>query len=307
VRDEAPRIPVLAAPTAAGKTVAALAMARSTPLEVISADAMQVYRGLDIGTAKPGPLDRVRVPHHVIDVVAPSEPFSVADYVRHAEAAIAAVLERGLVPLVVGGTGLYLRALAEGVPGTPSADCAQQAAIADEIAERGLDSLIAELERASPLDAARTQRNPRRVVRAVEVLRRTGRPASRHPPRPPRFRYATAVLLPEGAALEARVRSRTRRMIEAGWLDEVRALLPSMRRWATAAQAIGYCELRAHLAGEYSLAEAMARIDVATLRYAKRQRTWFRRTPADAARWSGTGETHLDDLDAWLRSHLPRR
>jgi tRNA dimethylallyltransferase len=106
VRDEAPRIPVLAAPTAAGKTVAALAMARSTPLEVVSADAMQVYRGLDIGTAKPGPLDRVRVPHHVIDVVAPSEPFSVADYVRHAEAAIAAVLERGLVPLVVGGTGL---------------------------------------------------------------------------------------------------------------------------------------------------------------------------------------------------------
>jgi tRNA dimethylallyltransferase len=302
VRDAAPRIPVLAAPTAAGKTAAALAMARGTPLEIVSADAMQVYRGLDIGTAKPRPLERVRVPHHVIDVVAPTAPFSVADYVRYAEDAIADVLSRGLVPLVVGGTGLYLRALAEGVPGTPAADRARQAEIELELEEAGIDALLAELERASPVDAARTQRNPRRVVRAVEILRRTGRPASEHPRRPARYRYVSAVLLPDAATLEPRVRTRTRGMIEEGWLDEVRRLMPTMERWATAAQAIGYDELRRHLLGEWPLEVALERIDAATLRYAKRQRTWFRRQPRDAARWPGTGERHLADLEAWLRA-----
>ena len=307
VTDAGRRIAVLAAPTAAGKTAAAMAMARSTPLEIVSADAMQVYRGLDIGTAKPGPLEQVRVRHHVIDVVAPTVAFSVADYVRHAEAAIEDVLERGLVPLVVGGTGLYLRALAEGLPGTPSADRTLQAELALELEARGLDALLEEIARASPADAARTQRNPRRVLRALEILRRTGRPASAHPRRPPRFRYASAVLLPDQATLEARVRARTRRMIDGGWLDEVRALIPTMPRWATASQAIGYEDLRRHLQGECTLEEAVARIETATLRYAKRQRTWFRRTPSDAARWLGTGEGHLDDLDAWLRARVGRR
>jgi tRNA dimethylallyltransferase len=302
VRDDAPRIAVLAAPTAAGKTAASLAMARFTPLEIVSADAMQVYRGLDIGTAKPDAITRVRVPHHLLDVVSPTTPFSVADYVPRAEAAIADVLERGLAPLVVGGTGLYLRALAEGLPSTPVADRTLQGQIARELEERGIDALVDEIARSSPNDAARTQRNPRRVVRALEILRTTGRAASEHPPHPPRFRYATAVLMPDARTLEARVRERTRAMIAAGWLDEVRALLPSMPRWATAAQAIGYADLGRHLEGACTLEEALARIETATLRYAKRQRTWFRRTPSDAARWFGTGEQHGADLEAWFRA-----
>jgi tRNA dimethylallyltransferase len=302
VRDDAPRIAVLAAPTAAGKTAASLAMARFTPLEIVSADAMQVYRGLDIGTAKPDAADRARVPHHLLDVVSPTVAFSVADYVPRAEAAITDVLERGLVPLVVGGTGLYLRALAEGLPSTPAADRVLPDAIARELDDRGIDALLDEIARSSARDAARTQRNPRRVVRALEILRRTGRAASEHPPHPPRYRYATAVLLPDARTLEGRVRERTRAMIAAGWLDEVRALLPSMPRWVTAAQAIGYGDLARHLAGACTLEEAVARIEAATLRYAKRQRTWFRRTPSDAARWFGTGDEHAADLAAWFRA-----
>jgi tRNA dimethylallyltransferase len=308
VRDATRRVPALAAPTATGKTAAALALARALApevrLEVVSADAMQVYRGLDVGTAKPGPEERARVPHHVIDVVDPSEAFSVADYVPRAEAAIGEALARGALPLVVGGTGFYLQALAQGLPTTPPADREMQAEIAAELEARGTPALLEELVAASPADAARTQGNPRRVVRAVEVLRRSGRPPSAHPRRPPRFRYGTAVLLPDQATLAARVGERTRALLSAGWLEEVRELMPGMPRWRTAVQAIGYQELRRHLAGECTLDEALRRIEVATLRYAKRQRTWFRRTPRDAARWPGTAEAHLTELEAWLRGFV---
>ncbi len=302
VRVATPRIPVLAAPTAAGKTAAAFALARASRarIEVVSADAMQVYCGLDIGTAKPSADERRRLSHHLIDVVEPTAGFSVAAYVRLAEGAIADVLERGALPLVVGGTGLYLRALEEGLPGTPPADRERQAEIEAEMNERGLDALVAELHRASPSDAARAGRNPRRIVRALEVLRATGRPASMHGRRPPRFRYRTAVLLPGAAVLEGRIRERAREMIARGWLDEVVRLAPSMPQWATAAQAIGYDELRRHLEGAWSLDRALERIDGATLRYAKRQRTWFRRTPSDATRWHAPAEGHLDDLLRWL-------
>jgi tRNA dimethylallyltransferase len=296
---------VLAAPTASGKTAAALALARVVPLEVVSADAMQVYRGLDVGTAKPSREERERVPHHVVDVVGPDVAFSVADYVREAEAAIDDVLARGLVPLVVGGTGFYLRALAEGLPGTPPADPARGAELAHELAERGLEPLVRELAEASPADAARAQRNPRRVLRALEVLRDTGRPPSAYPPRPPRNRYATVVVLPPTEGLAERIAQRTRRMVEEGWLDEVRALRGGLPAWRTASQAIGYDLLRRHLEGEHSLEEAIARIETATLQYAKRQRTWFRRTPADATRLDGFADERVDELLACLRAQVP--
>jgi tRNA dimethylallyltransferase len=298
---------VLVAPTASGKTAAALAMARRVPLEVVSADAMQVYRGLDIGTAKPTRSERLVVPHHMLDVVEPHVAFSVADYVRQAEAAIDDVVARGFVPLVVGGTGFYLRALAEGLPGTPPSDPALQAELAHELEERGLEALLAELERASPADAARAQRNPRRVLRALEVLRATGRPASAHPPQAPRYRFVTAVVLPSQKVLAERIALRTQQMLGAGWLDEVRALLPGMRRWKTAAQAIGYDLLRRHLEGAITLAEATARIEAATLHYAKRQRTWFRKTPADGARFEGCAEERVDDVVAYFRAQADLR
>jgi tRNA dimethylallyltransferase len=297
---------VIAAPTASGKTAAALALAAAFPIEVVSADAMQVYRGLDVGTAKPSHEERARVPHHVLDVVEPSEAFSVAAFVRHAEAAIADVLRRGALPLVVGGTGFYLRALDRGLPGTPPADRSRQAAIEAELADRGLDALVAELAAAAPTDAAQAGRNPRRVVRALEVLRATGQPASALPGRPPRYRYATAVLLPPHDVLADRIRARTRRLVAEGWLEEVARLAPTMSAWPTARQAIGYDVLRRHLSGELTVEEALASIDTATTRYAKRQRTWFVRTPAEALRMVGTAEARVGDLAAWLASEAAR-
>jgi tRNA dimethylallyltransferase len=301
VRDALAWVPVLAAPTASGKTATVLRLAERWPLEVVSADAMQVYRGLAIGTASPDADQRARVPHHLVGVIDPATPFSVAAYVRAAETVIAEVGARGRVPLVVGGTGFYLNALAEGLPTTPPADREVQAAIAAELAAVGLEPLLRELAVASPADAGRTQRNPRRVVRAVEVLRRTGAPPSAFPPRPPRFRYAFAVALPAPETLQARVRQRTRALIEAGWLEEVAALAPSMHAWATARQAIGYEPLRRVLTGELRLEDALAGIEQATLRYAKRQRTWFRRRPPTARRWLGTVCEHEADLELWLR------
>ena len=302
MRDALARVPVLAAPTASGKTAAVLRLAERWPLEVVSADAMQVYRGLSIGTASPSAEERARVPHHLVGVIDPTEPFSVAAYVRAAEAAIADVLARGHVPFVVGGTGFYLNALAEGLPTTPRAERTVQAGIAAELDAVGLEPLLRELAAASPGDAERTQRNPRRVVRALEVLRRTGKPPSAFARLPPRHRYACAVVLPPPETLRARVSERTRAMIEAGWLDEVRALAPRMDAWATARQAIGYEALRRVLTGALRLEDAVAGIEQATLRYAKRQRTWFRRRPAGARRWYGTVREHESELARWLGS-----
>ena len=297
---------MLAAPTASGKTATVLRLAERWPLEVVSADAMQVYRGLVIGTASPTAEQRVRVPHHLVGVVDPATPYSVADYVRAAEATIGDVMGRGRVPLVVGGTGFYLNALAEGLPTTPKADRRMQAALAGELAERGLDALLSELSEASADDAARTQRNPRRVIRALEVVRRTGRPPSSFPPQPPRFAFAFAVALPEPSTLQERVRERTRAMIEAGWLDEVRALAPGMHAWVTARQAIGYEALRRVLVGEMRLEDALVGIEQATVRYAKRQRTWFRQRPAEALRLVGTADAHETALSAWLERVVGR-
>jgi tRNA dimethylallyltransferase len=287
-------VPVLAAPTAAGKTAAALRLAAHPAgrgLEVISADAMQVYRGLDVASAKPTAAERARVPHHALDLVEPSEPFSVAAWVAAAEAAIDDVLARGGRPLVVGGTGFYVAALQEGLPTTPPSDPAQRAALEAELAVRGLEALEAELRAAAPEDAARAQRNPRRVLRALEVLRATGRPPSSFPAAPARFALRTFVALPPPVRLAERVRERVAAMVAAGLVDEVARLLATVPPEATVWQAIGPKELAPVLRGERPLAAALDEVASATLRYAKRQRTWFAKRPADA-------ERHPDVLDA---------
>lgn len=272
-------IPILGGPTASGKSAVALTLADQLGLEIVVADAMQVYRGMDIGTAKPTPAERERVPHHLIDIVSPAEPFSVADYVRRAEQTLGAILARGRLPLVVGGTGFYMRALAEGLPTAPPADPEAQAPLWQDYEKHGLSRMVAELERLSPQDAARAQRNPRRVIRALEVLRRTGRPPSAFPRSTPAFRYDKAVLLPTMDTLRPRIVERTRRMFEAGLVAEVRALLETYPQPLTALQAIGYKEIATHLAGRSTLEEAEVAVTIATLQYARRQRTWFRKEP----------------------------
>ncbi|RDI95798.1 tRNA (adenosine(37)-N6)-dimethylallyltransferase MiaA [Meiothermus sp. QL-1] len=294
-------IPVLAGPTATGKTTLALRLGEVWPLEVISADASMVYVGMDIGTAKPSPEERARVPHHLVDVVRPDQPFSVADYVARAEAAIQGVLERGRIPLVVGGTGYYIRTLAEGLHALPPPDPALQAELWGLLELRGLEPLQAELAAHSPEDALRVGKNPRRLVRALEVLRRTGLPPSRLPRRPPRFRYRKLILWPAWDWLEPRLAFRVEGMLERGLVEEVRGLLRAYPSMPTALQAIGYKEIAAYLRGDCTLEEARAAMLRATRAYAKRQYTWFRKEPGPVVFLPRAGEEALAEVEAWLR------
>jgi tRNA dimethylallyltransferase len=300
-RKSSPTVPLLGAPTASGKSAAALELAERFPLEIVTADAMQVYLGMDIGTGKPDAEERARVPHHLLDLVTPAEPFSVADWVEHAEQAIDEVLARGRVPLVVGGTGFYLRALARGLPTVPRADALVQEGLWRELAERGLTELEAELAEVSPADAERAQRNPRRVVRALEVVRRTGRSPSDFPPRPPRFTCSLAVLEPPLDALRPRIEARCEQMFAVGLVAEVERLLERYPTQLTAMQAIGYKEVVRALHGQISLDEARALVLEGTVRYARRQLTWFRRQEADL-RLAQLAKDALVPLDGWLRT-----
>lgn len=297
-------VPALAAPTAAGKTAAVLALAERAGgerLEVIVADALQVVRGFDVGTAKPTPSERERVPHHLLDAFDPLEVVSVAAWARAAESAIDDVLSRGGQPLIVAGTGFYLQALVAGLPATPAADGAVRTALEAELAARGLAALEAELSTAAPADAAAAQRNPRRVLRALEVLRATGRPPSAFGLEAPRFAVRTFVALPSVAEMERRIDARLRGMIAAGWLEEVAALVARVPPEAPAWQAIGYRALARAVAGEIRLGEALEATRLATRQYAKRQRTWFARRPERAERRAGAleGET-LSAFTAWF-------
>jgi tRNA dimethylallyltransferase len=293
-------IPVLAGPTASGKTALALRLAQEYPIEIVSADASLVYRGLDIGTDKPSPQERAAVPHHLIDIVDPDEPFSVAQYLERAEEAIAEVLQRGKIPLVVGGTGYYIRTLSEGLYEIPPRDAGVQWQLERELEQRGLEALIAELQAASPEDARRAGRNPRRVLRALEVLRRTGIPPSRFPRRKPRFSYRKAILWPAFEALKPRLLARTARHFERGLVEEVRRLFERYPTPPVALGAIGYKELLGYLRGEYGLEEARQRIEQNTIAYARRQYTWFRKEPGDVAFLEALAEEAWPLLRGWF-------
>lgn len=276
---------VLTGPTAVGKSDVALALAARIPCELISVDSAQVYRGMDLGTAKPDVAERAAVPHHLLDLRDPEQRYSAGDFQRDALAAIAGIRERGRVPLLVGGTMLYLDALLHGLSELPVADPELRAAIDAEARVRGWPALHAELAAVDPQAAARIGPNDRqRIQRALEVLRLTGAPlsAAQDATRPALSGAACFALLPaERAQLHQRIEHRFMRMLEAGLLDEVRELHgregltgehPSMR-------AVGYRQLWAHLDGDCDLATATARGIAATRQLAKRQLTWLNRFP----------------------------
>ena len=270
-------IPVLAAPTASGKTALSLALAEELPLEIVSADAMMVYKEMDIGTAKPSPAERAAVKHHMIDIVAPDESFSVVDYCRKAEQEISNILGRGKIPFVVGGTGFYIKALTDGLPTIPKTDVQVQEELWRAYNSYGLEPLQKELKDFSPVDAERTQRNPRRVIRALEIIRRTGKSPAEFPNTKPAFKYHQIILLPKIEILRERIVKRTEQMFAQGLIDEVERLISKYPQLATAKQAIGYKEVIAYLEGKSSLEEAKEKIIIATRQYAKRQKTWFKR------------------------------
>ena len=276
------RAPIfLVGPTASGKSAVALALAEKVGGEIISVDSMQVYRGLDLGTAKPGAAERARVPHHLIDVVELTEPFDAMKFVTLAQAAEKEIRARGHIPIFCGGTGLYLKALLEGLGTAPPSD----ATVRQELEATPLEVLLRELQQRDPATYERIDRqNPRRVVRALEVIRLTGQPFSAQraewqPVSTLNAQPSTILGLQRAPAdLHARIHARVDDMFARGLVDETRALLArGLEQNLTARQAIGYRQVMEHLRGEHSLAETVELVKSKTRQYAKRQMTWFRR------------------------------
>jgi tRNA dimethylallyltransferase len=281
-----PVIPLLAivGPTAVGKTALAIALAQALGGEIVSADSRQVYRGMDIGTAKPTPAERTAAPHHLIDVVEPDEEFSLALYQELATAAIEEIAARGRLPLLAGGTGQYLAALLEGwrIPRVaPRPEL--RAALEREAKREGATALHARLALVDPAAAAAIlPTNVRRVVRALEVYQLTGRPISEQQAKqPPPYRVRTLWLTLPPAELYARIDARVDAMVAAGLLDEVRGLVERGYSWELPAMSgLGYREFQPFFAGQASLADAITRLKFDTHAFARRQPAWFRRLPA---------------------------
>lgn len=278
MRDRAaPRALYLTGPTGAGKSAVALVLAERLGGEIISVDSMQVYRGLDLGTAKPGPAERARVPHHLLDVADLDQPFTAADFVRLARMAVETIEGRGRVPIFCGGTGLYFKAWLAGLGEAPAPDPALRAALE----ATPLPVLLEELRVGDPETYARMDRaNPRRVVRAVEVLRLSGRPwsAQRAPWRLADGDGVRVLGLRRAPAdLRARLDARVEAMFAAGLVEETRRLLGrGLAGNRTALQAIGYRQVVEHLRGERGLAETVALVRRKTWQFARRQMTWCR-------------------------------
>lgn len=279
------RVIAIVGATATGKSALALDLAARWGGEIVNADALALYRGLDIGTAKPTAAARRAVTHHLLDVAAPDEAWSAARYATAGRAVLADLAARGAIAWVAGGSGFYLQALLDGLGEIPPTPSPVRQAIAGRLLARGPEALWQELAAVDPESAARLSRRDRqRVGRALEVWEATGRSLSEWRRAAPLGRDAVAALrigltLPR-ALLYDRIEERTRAMIAAGWIDEVRELLASgVAARAPAFQAIGYREIVAHLAGSCGLSATTVAIAQATRRYAKRQETWFRRDP----------------------------
>jgi tRNA dimethylallyltransferase len=263
--------------TASGKTAAAVAIAQRLPVEVISADSRQVRSEMRIGTAAPTDEELTAVPHHLVGVVRPDAPWSLADFLGHARAALEDIWSRGKLPLVVGGTGQYVWALLEGwQPPVVPPDYALRAELETLAAEGGADVLYARLEQLDAEAAARVdRRNPRRLIRAIEVALAGGRAVTR--PRTPDFTWAAVGLDWSREALHARADARVEQMYAAGLVEETCELLQRYPADLPAFQSIGYAEAARFVNGGWTLDEAIARTKIATHRLIRMQATWFRR------------------------------
>ncbi len=298
------RFVVIAGPTASGKSSLALELAEELGGEIVNADSRQIYRGMDIGTAKPSVAERARVPHHLYDLADPDETFDAARYRDVVRTAVHEITARGRLPVVVGGTGLYLRALTRGLFEGPRANSDLRRALG-ELETRRPGTLDRWCRRLDPTLAARLHRNDRiRQIRALEVVLSTGRRMSafheRHGFDDRLGESLFFVLDVEGHELSRRISARSRAMFQQGLTEEVRSLQargfgPELR----VMQSIGYRQAAKLLAGELTLDAAVEDLDRATRRFAKRQRTWFRSEPA--AQWIDPARDH-DRLRAEVRA-----
>ena len=270
-------------PTASGKTALAVELAKFTDGEVVSCDSMQLYRRMDIGTAKPTPQEMQGIPHHMIDILDPDEDFSVGRYVDMATPIVEDILARGKTAIIAGGTGLYVANLIKGgsFAPFPSPGCRER--LEERLQAEGRDSLIRELREIDPVALEKSQNNPRRIIRALEVFQETGETITAHNARtaaiPPKFDplwIGTDYVNRQD--LYDRIDLRVELMVKEGLLDEIRDILNSgIPEKATAMQAIGYKEFIDAMAGRSRLDEAIAQVQQSSRRYAKRQQTWFKR------------------------------
>jgi tRNA dimethylallyltransferase len=298
---------VIVGPTAVGKSALAIHLAETLHGEIVSADSRLFYRGMDIGTAKPTPEERARVPHHLIDIADPDETVGLAEFQEQATAAIADVHAQGRLPLLVGGTGQYVRAVVEGwrVPRVPP-DPALRAELEAQAEREGASALHARLTRLDPDAAGRIDpRNVRRVIRALEVCLITGRPISEQQRKHPSpYRILQIGLTTAREALYARADRRIEAMMTAGLADEVRRLVEAGYGWDLPAMSgLGYVQFKPYFEGQATLEEVVAQIKRATRRFIRHQYNWFR--PSDPAiRWFDVAEATAEEIEAAVRAWL---
>ena len=299
---DCPRVVAIGGPTATGKTALSVALARQFNGEVINADSMQVYRGLSVGTAKATEEERAGVCHHLLDFLNPEEPYSVAEFVEMAAGLIPQITGRGHLPLVVGGTGLYITSLLHGIAFAPQrSDPELREELQQEAEEQGAQALYERLRQIDPEYAAKVHpNNLPRVIRALEVFRLTGRKMSEEqrqsrPETPPYRSLCLCLTYRDRAELYRRIDLRVDKMLEQGILGEAETVWLHKAEYRTAAQAIGYKEFFPYFEGNQSLAACTAALKQATRRYAKRQLTWFRHQ--NDARW-----LYVDEEDAFGRA-----
>ena len=294
------KVLVLGGPTAVGKTALAIQWAREFDGEIINADSRQIYREMDIGTAKPTPEELAAAPHHLIDVVALDEPFTLADFQARTAAAIEDIIARGKLPILAGGTGLYITATLEGwrIPEVPP-----DPALRALLEARTNEALLSELRHLDPKTAASIDvQNPRRLVRALEVCLLTGRPFSELRQKdPPGYDILPFVLTMPREALYQRADARVEAMLQRGWIDEVRELVekgyagPSM-------SALGYPQIMQHMRGEMSYDDMLTAIQNATHKFIRRQYTWLRgHNPG--WRWIESDEDQRGVIEGWFSGH----
>ncbi len=308
--DQRPRAIFLMGPTASGKTALACALADRFPLRLISVDSALVYRGLDIGSAKPDAATLARWPHRLIDIRDPSQPYSAADFRADALVAMEEIRQEGAVPLLVGGTGLYFRALEHGLSALPEADAELRARLSGEASERGWAALHARLAERDPVAAARIRPgDAQRIQRALEVIELTGRPLSEQQAgggaRPPWHILKLALLPADRAPLHAVIAARLEAMVDSGLLDEARRLLDHVgpRFDLPAMRAVGYRQAWPHLAGEVDRATFVERAVSATRQLAKRQTTWLR-SELDARIFAPDRHCLVEDVAAAVSDFL---
>lgn len=296
----------LVGPTASGKTETALQIAERLGLEIVSVDSMLLYRGMDVGTAKPTASERARVPHHLIDVAEPREPFSVSRYQALARAALEEIASRGHRALLAGGSGLYFRAIVDDLV-FPATDPSTREELEAQASMLGAGRMYERLAALDPVAAGKIEpANVRRTVRALEVAAVTGRPFSSFAEaweRYPDERVRAAGIGMARDVLARRIETRVDLMLANGFVDEVRGLVErGFGGWLTSSQAIGYAELARHLAGELSLEEARSATVKRTKALARRQLAWFRRDPR--IRWFEAREGGAADIVEDLLEHL---